>query len=222
MPTVLVTGANRGIGLEFARQYKADGWRVIATCRHPAAAADLKALGVEVHALDVGDFDAITRLAAGLAGVGIDHLINNAGVYGERQSFGSVDAEEWMRVMRINAMAPLKMAEAFVPSMPQGGVVAVLSSKMGSMGDNTSGGAYIYRSSKAALNAVAKNLSADLKGRGILVAAFHPGWVRTAMGGPHSLISAAESVGGMRRIIAGLAPDASGGFFAYDGTPIPW
>ncbi len=224
MPSVLITGANRGIGLEFARQYKADGWDVIATCRHPGQADELKGLNVEIHALDVADFTAITALGQRLAGRAIDVLINNAGLYGGKQSFGAVDADEWAQVLRTNTMAPLKMAEAFVEHLCAGQrrVIASITSKMGSIDDNTSGGVYVYRSSKAALNAVNKSLAHDLQPRGITCIVLHPGWVRTAMGGPGALITAQQSVSGMRRIIAGATQAHSGRFFAYDGAEVPW
>lgn len=224
MPTVLVTGANRGIGLEFVRQYATDGWRVVATCRRPEAADELNALGVEVHRLDVADFSAVDALARSLAGQAVDLLVNNAGLYGERQALGGIDYAGWEQVLRVNALAPLKMVEAFLPHLDAGTGkrIACLSSKMGSMAENSSGGAYVYRSSKAALNAVVKSLALDLRGRGIAVAALHPGWVRTAMGGPGALIGPAESVAGMRRVIDGLTIEGSGHFYAYDGTEVPW
>lgn len=224
MPTVLITGANRGIGLEFARQYATDGWDVVATCRRPDEAAELKARGLELHALDVSDFAAIAALAQALADRPVDVLINNAGIYGGRQTFGSVDAEEWARVLRVNVMAPMKMAEALVGNLARGQrrVIASISSRMGSIDDNASGGAYVYRSSKAALNAVTKSLSVDLRAQGIICMVLHPGWVKTAMGGVGALISPHQSVMAMRRIIDGATLGHSGHFFNYDGQEIPW
>lgn len=224
MPTVLITGANRGIGLEFARQYANDGWEVIATCRDPGHAAELKALNVDVRALDVADFGAIAALGTKLSGRGIDVLINNAGIYGGEQSFGSVDPDGWVQALRVNAMAPLKMAEAFAQHLQAGQrrVIASITSRMGSIDDNTSGGAYAYRSTKAALNAVNKSLSVDLRPRGIICIVLHPGWVKTAMGGAGALITAQQSVSGMRRIIDGATASHSGRFFNYDGQEIPW
>lgn len=224
MPTVLVTGANRGIGLEFARQYKEDGWEVIATCRRPDKADELNALGVEVQRLDVADFREIAALGGRLADRAIDVLINNAGVFGSAQSFGCTDVDEWEHVLRVNAMAPLKMAEAFAGHVArsQRRIIASVTSKMGSIEDNSSGDMYLYRSSKAALNAVNKSLSLDLKDRGILCVVLNPGWVKTDMGGPSALITAQQSVTGMRRIIENATTAHSGRFFNYDGQEIPW
>ncbi len=227
MPTVMITGANRGLGLEFVRQYAADGWHVIAACRSPARAADLKAVkgDVEIQALDVGDHAQVEAAARALKRKAIDVLINNAGIYGPRTSgLSAVDYDAWAEVLRINAMAPLKVTECFVDQVARSDrrIVAIVTSKMGSMADNTSGGSYIYRSSKAAVNAVGKSLSVDLRGRGIIVVVLHPGWVRTDMGGPSALIDAEPSVAGMRSVIAGLGPADSGHFFNYDGSPIPW
>jgi NAD(P)-dependent dehydrogenase (short-subunit alcohol dehydrogenase family) len=224
LPSVLITGANRGIGLEFARQYAHDGWEVIATCRAPEAAGELKALNVQVAPLDVSDFAAIAALADALSGRPLDVLINNAGTYGGPQGFGEVNIPEWDYVLRVNAMGPLKMMEAFAPHLQAGQrrVVASVTSRMGSIDDNTSGGAYAYRSSKAALNAVNKSLSIDLRPRGITCVVLHPGWVRTAMGGAGALITPQQSVTGMRRIIDGATPSHSGRFFNYDGQEIPW
>lgn len=224
MPTVLVTGANRGIGLEYARQYAADGWHVIATYRDPATAEELRGLGVETHRLDVGDFAAIAKLGTRLGDRPIDVLINNAGLYGGEQTFGSVDTEDWMRTLRVNVMGPLKMAEALCGNLAagRGKTIATMSSKMGSMADNGSGGVYIYRSSKAALNAVVKSLSIDLKPMGIIAFALHPGWVKTRMGGPSSILAPAQSVGALRRLIDNATPAMSGRFYNYDGQEIPW
>lgn len=224
MPTLLITGANRGIGLEFVRQYAAEGWDVIATCRNPQAATELCALNVEVHALDVAQFDQIAALGGRLAGRAIDVLINNAGIYGANQTFGAVDADAWLQVLRVNTLAPLKMAEAFADNVArsQRRVIASISSRMGSIDDNDGGGDYAYRSSKAALNMVNKSLSLDLRGRGIICIVLHPGWVKTAMGGPSAIVSPQQSVAGMRRLIDGATLTHSGRFFTYDGQEVPW
>lgn len=226
MPTALITGANRGLGLEFARQYAADGWAVIATCRNPDAADELNALsGVEIRRLDITDFAAVRDLADELAGRAIDVLVNNAGIYGPKgYALKDLDFAIWERVMRTNAMAPLRVAQCFAPHVAasEQKVIATLSSKMGSMADNSSGGSYIYRSSKAALNAVMKSLAHDLGGLGVVSLLLHPGWVRTDMGGPAGLIDAPESVAGMRAVIASAGLGASGRFFAFDGVEIPW
>lgn len=224
MQTVLITGSNRGIGLEFVRQYAADGWRVIATCRNPIGLGDLATTAgdIQVHGLDVTDHAQIDRLAGELSAIKIDLLINNAGVYGPLDDDSDHDA--WSQVMRVNAMAPLRIANAFAGHLAAdgGGMIASVTSKMGSIAENTSGGAYIYRSSKAALNAAMVSLSHDLRADGIIVAVLHPGWVRTDMGGVNGLIDPPASVAGMRRVLAGLKPADSGGFFAYDGARVAW
>jgi NAD(P)-dependent dehydrogenase (short-subunit alcohol dehydrogenase family) len=227
MPNVLITGANRGLGLEFARQYADEGWRVFATCRELERAGALRGRegDISIHALDVGDFDRIDALAKELKDEAIDVLINNAGVYGAGpQTLESLDYDEWASVMRIDCMAPIRVSRAFLEHVGRSEkkVIVAITSKMGSIDDNTSGGAYIYRSSKAALNAAMKSLAIDLAPRGITAAVLHPGWVKTDMGGPNALIGAEESVSGMRRVIAGLTPRKSGAFLAYDGSTVPW
>jgi NAD(P)-dependent dehydrogenase (short-subunit alcohol dehydrogenase family) len=227
MPTVMITGANRGIGLEFARQYAEDGWRVIATCRDPASGRSLADVGpsVEVYALDVGEHSQIEKLARLLDGETIDILINNAAIYGPRPSvLGTVGYDAWPEVMRINVMSPLKVAECFADHVAgsERGIMVAISSQMGSIGDNNSGESYIYRSSKAALNMVMKGLSVDLKARGITVAMFHPGWVKTDMGGPNAQVDTVDSVTGMRRVIAGIGPKDNGRFFNHDGSALSW
>ncbi len=227
MPTLLVTGANRGLGLEFVRQYAADGWRVLACCRTLDGAASLRDVvgQVETYILDVANFPAIEKLAADLNGQAIDVLLNNAGIYGSKSSlFGSVDYEEWMKVLHIDTMAPLKMAESFVEHVAKSDLkrIVTVSSKMGSIADNGSGGSYVYRSSKSAVNAVMKSVSNDLRPMGVTCAVLHPGWVQTDMGGPNALISAEESVRGMKGVIDGLDLSKAGKFFNYDGNEIPW
>lgn len=226
MPTVLITGANRGLGLEFARQYLSDGWRVIATCRNLDTAENLKALvgNVSVHEMAVDDDAAILRLANELSSESIDVLINNAGVMGTKHDFGDLDSQDWADVLRINIIAPLKVAEAFVDHVIRSDLkkIVTVSSKMGSMADNTSGGSFVYRSSKAGVNAAMRSLSFELAPQGVVSAVLHPGWVRTDMGGLNGLIDAPESVSGMRTVIASLNSEMSGRFWNYDGTEIPW
>ena len=227
MQSVLITGANRGIGLEFARQYAGDGWRVHATCRDPARAKDLKNLNgdMHLHALEIGDFTAIDGLARELEGEAIDILINNAGVYGEGpQTLDALDYGDWAEVFRIDCMAQIKMSQAFVPHVAKSKarVIAAVTSKMGSIADNTSGGAYAYRSAKAALNAAVKSLAIDMAPRGIIAVVVHPGWVQTDMGGPNALITVEKSVSGMRAVMSRLARKDSGRFWGYDGEEIPW
>src|SRR5262245_39652977 len=226
MPTVLITGASRGIGLEFVRQYAADGWRVHAACRNPGKAAALKDIkgDVRVHALDVTDEGQIAALAKSLAGEPIDILINNAGIYGTRDSFGKTDVDGWMSTLRTNTIAPVRVAEAFVGHLERGQrkLIVNITSRMGSIAENTSGASYAYRSSKAALNMAAKSLSIDLRGRGITVVVFHPGWVQTDMGGSGAPVKPADSVNGMREKIASLTAADTGGFFNFSGQPIAW
>jgi len=230
--TVLITGANRGIGLEFCRQYAAQGWRVLACSRYPEKSDELNKLAslnpglIKVHALDVADHVEIDRLAQDLAGEPIDMLINNAGIYpdSDKSGFGHTDYAEWIQAFRINTMAPLKMAETFAAHLARGRqkTIVTITSKMGSIADNSGGGSYLYRSSKAALNMVVKSLAIDLKPLGIIAVVFHPGWVKTDMGGPNAMISPEQSVSGIRQVISGLVPADSGKFFGYDGQAIPW
>jgi len=226
--TVLITGANRGIGLEFTKQYAADGWQVIACCRNPQSADDLQALAsqyknIQVYALDVADFTQIDALALQLKAQKVDVLLNNAGVYPD-SSLGGLDYAAWAEAFKINSMAPLKVAQAFSVHLANGTLkkIATLSSKMGSLDDNTSGGSYIYRSSKTAVNMVMKSLALDVKAQGISVVTLHPGWVQTDMGGPNGLINTHTSVTGMRQVITDLSLRNSGKFIAYDGKEIAW
>lgn len=237
MPTILITGANRGIGMALTRLYASDGWQVIATCRNPDAATDLTTVaasssGVEIHPLDVTDFAAIKSLAKILSGRAIDLLLNNAGRLGPRgkpqsrdeQLLGSFDFDEFTAQFRVNTLAPLAMAEAFtdhVSASDQKKIVAI-SSRVGSIASNSSGGYYAYRASKAGLNAEFVSLAKDLEPRGISVAVLHPGWVKTDMGGPDADIEVHESVAGIRDVIDGLNLETSGSFFNYDGAEIPW
>jgi NAD(P)-dependent dehydrogenase (short-subunit alcohol dehydrogenase family) len=223
---MLVTGANRGIGLAFARSFAADGWRVHACARNVEKARELRALQGEVvsHRLDVTNGLKVASLARELAGEAIDVLINNAGVYGPRSGFGQTDYDEWADVLQVNTLAPLRMVERFVGHVQRSGekTVVNISSRMGSIGQDTDGGAYIYRSSKAALNMVTKSLAVDLAARNVKVIALHPGWVETGIGGRGATLTPDESVAGMRQVIAGIGPSDSGRFFNYDGTPIEW
>jgi NAD(P)-dependent dehydrogenase (short-subunit alcohol dehydrogenase family) len=226
MPTVVITGANRGIGLQFVRDYAAAGWRVHAACRKPEAAAELKAVpGVAVHKLDVTSKGDIVGLAKELAGQPIDVLINNAGVYGPRGlKIGGLDYEAWDEVMRVNALAPVAIAEKLMPNLMKGGkkLVVAVTSQMGSIGRNAAGNEYVYRSSKAALNMAMKCLANEAAKDGLTVIMFHPGHVKTDMGGPNAPIDTRTSVAGMRGVIETATPSDSGKFFNYDGAEIPW
>ena len=210
MPTILITGANRGIGLALAKAYAADNWLVLATCRHPGKADELRALakaheGVEVRALDVAEPRAIRDFAAWLEGLPIDVLFNNAGMLGPRdgQSLGDIDYAGWAEVLRVN-------------------LLAMMSSIMGSMAENKGGGYYLYRSSKAALNMAVRSLAADLRRRRVIVVALHPGWVRTDMGGAGASLSPGRSAAGLKRVVDSLKLDDSGKFRRYDGSALPW
>lgn len=231
MPSVLVTGANRGLGLEFCRQYASDGWQVIAGCRDPQVATALAALAtrypnIAIETLNVADFGQIDALSAKLHDRAIDVLINNAGVYGDQSGhgFSNLDYAAWQTTLTINTVAPVKMTEAFMPQLLIGKVklIATVSSLMGSMADNSSGGSLLYRSSKAGLNAAMHSLAIDLLPHSLGVLILHPGWVRTDMGGPNGLIDAEESVGGMRQQIADFKLQQSGCFIKYDGSEVPW
>lgn len=232
MPSsILITGANRGIGLEIARQYLADDWRVFACCRQPGQAFELDRLTREsrgmlsVHALDVTETHSIDALKRELGTQPLDILFNNAGIYGpDDQSFGSVRESDWLEVLRVDTIAPLMIAQALVDNVAASGrrLIANMSSKMGSMDDNRSGGCYIYRSAKAGLNAVTKSLAIDLAPRGITAVALHPGWVLTDMGGPNAEITTAQSVTALRGILARVTPCEAGAFFDVDGSVIPW
>lgn len=226
MPTVLVTGANRGIGFEFVKSYAADGWRVHACARNIEKAREVRALQGEVvsHKLDVTNGLKVASLARELADEKVDLLINNAGVRGARAEFGETDYDDWTQVLQVNTLAPLRMVERFAGLIGKSErrLVVNISSTMGSIGRTSSGGDYVYRTSKAALNMVTKTLANDLAPRGITVVSFHPGWVRTEMGGPGASISETESVAGMRRKIETLTTADSGRFFNYDGAPIEW
>ncbi len=231
MPSVLITGANRGLGLEFARQYTADDWRVFACCRNPNGAADLTAMASEskgrttVHPLDVTDHAQIAELAKELRDEPIDVLLNNAGVYEPHQTrLGKIDFAAWTNLLAVNVLAPTRMVECFVNNVERSNrkEIACLSSQMGSIAGNLSGAHYPYRSSKAALNMVVKSLSIDLHEFGVTVVALDPGWVRTDMGGPDAELAPADSIRGMIHILDRLRIGDSGKFISYNGAELPW
>ena len=229
MATILITGANRGIGLEFVKQYLAQGDQVIACCRQPQHAEALQAHAcpqLQVLPLDVTSADSVAALKQQLGDQSIDVLICNAGVYGPRRpQIGNIDYDAWKQVLDTNTLGPMRVTEALLSNLlgGSGKTLAVITSKMGSMGDNKGGGAYIYRSSKAAVNAAIYSIARDYDSQGLNVALIHPGWVQTDMGGANALIDSQTSVSGMRQVIADL-PRATenGAFFNYDGRPIPW
>ena len=228
---ILITGASRGIGLELARQYALGGWRVFACCRTPKDAGALGRLAgesngaVSVHQLDVTDIRRIWTLAGELKEERIDILLNNAGTgEPEEQSFGHTDEAAWIEAFRVNTIGPMKLTEAFVNHVLRGDrkIIATMSSVMGSIGNNNSGGYYIYRSSKAAVDMVMKNISVDLETKGIIAVCLHPGWVRTEIGGPHAPLSPEEGVRELRRVLDSLTHKDNGRFLTYEGREIPW
>ncbi len=228
--SLLISGANRGIGLELTRQYATAGWRVFACCRAPERADALQRLAadnpnIRLHPLDVTNREQIESLARALTDQPIDILFNNAGIYGPYDvRFGHTDTSAWRECFEVNCIAPMKLTEALVDNVAasEKKIVAAMTSKMGSMADNGSGGSYLYRSSKAALNAAMKSAAIDLKPRGITVALLHPGWVLTDMGGPNAEITTEQSAQQLRRILDQLTPTQSGTFFDIDGSVIPW
>lgn len=240
MPTVLITGASRGIGLEFTRQYLRDGWQVIATCRTPATATSLQKLGgqypaLQIAPLDVADLNGIGTLAHQLDAITLDLLINNAGIFSGdtkrnpnlpdiSQSFGTLDAAAWNQVLYVNSIAPVMVTQAFLPHLLRGQdrKVVMLTSKMGSIGLLDAAGDIAYRSSKAALNAALRNLALTLEPENFTVVGVHPGWVQTDMGGKMARITVTESVDALRTLIGKLIPVQSGSFLDYDGSVIAW
>ena len=231
MPAVLITGASRGLGFELAKQYAVEGWRVIACCRKPEDAIALKKLApsardmISVVAMDVADNDTVRNAALTLKDVVVDILINSAGIAGvPQQSTGKIDYASWARVLDVNTMGPLRVLEAFTDNLARSErrLVVTITSGMGSLADNTSGGSIAYRSSKAAVNMVMRSAAIDLAPRGITCVLINPGWVKTDMGGPDATLSPQQSVSAMRRLIETLGPNDSGKFYNYDGREYPW
>ena len=230
MTTVLVTGANRGIGLEFVRQYAAEGAGAIACCRDPAAASELQALAAASHArvrvmkLDVASAADIAALKTALAGVPVDILINNAGISGpRRQSADDIDLEGWLETFRVNTVAPVAVSQALHANLKAGAEkkLAAITSQLGSTANN-GGQRYAYRSSKAALNNAMRGLSRDWAGDGIAVGIYHPGWVKTDMGGQAAPVTPEQSVRGLRQRIAELGKANSGDYVDYAGHALAW
>ncbi len=226
MARVLITGASRGLGLEFVRQYAADGDRVFACCRDPARAGALGDIAgnVTAHALDVTDLPQIAALAASLGSEPIDILVNNAGVLASGQRAGGIDYDDWGHEFRVNTMGPIAIAQAFLPHVARGTGrrMAFISSVLASIGANAEGAYIPYRSTKAGLNAAVKSLAVEYAAEGIIALLFHPGWVRTDMGGPSAAIDPETSVRGLRRQIAKAGIKDSGHFMNYEGVEIPW
>ncbi len=230
MPTAMITGANRGIGLEMLHQYSEAGWQVLGTCRDVAGAEAARAIAddnpaVTLYPLDVTDSAAVAALADQLEGSAIDVLILNAGVMSPASNtLGKLDAADFLRVLEVNVVAPAICAQAFrshVAASERRTLVGI-GSFLGSIASNDDGGLYSYRSSKAGIHAVMRSLSVDLREQGVTAIAVHPGWVQTDMGGADATISAQESVAGIRRVIDGLKPGDSGRLLTYAGEVLPW
>lgn len=218
MPTVLITGANRGIGLEFAHQYSADGWDVVATVREHSP--ELDALGVRIEQLDMCDLDAVASFGERLDS--LDLLIANAGTYGPKTVTSAEDGRGWADTFLTNTIAPYLLAQSVLSLVARlGGKLVAISTRMASIEDNTSSGVISYRSSKTALNSAWRNLAIDNRGK-MICAVLHPGWVQTRMGGKSAPLSPKDSVSGMRKVIENLTEADSGRFFGYDGSEIPW
>ena len=228
--SILITGTNRGIGLEFVKHYIKNNEKVIATCRNRNSAKDLLELenttnNLSLVELDVSNPNSINNFTSKIAGLPIDTFISNAGVSGPKNiEFGNFDAKEWLDVFNVNTIAPLLITQKILKNLRLGKdkKLAFISSKVGSIEDNTGGGMYIYRTSKTALNQVIKSLSIDLKDENFIAVALHPGWVQTDMGGPNALIDTKTSVKGMIEVIDNLTPKNTGKFYNYDGSSIPW
>ena len=227
---VVVTGANRGLGLELCQQYVAEGVKVYGCCRTPEQSSDLLALKksaghqLELVPLDVTQSNMINNLQYVIEEP-VDILINNAGIYGPSGlSYDELTVEPWLNVFHVNTIAPMMVSQALLKRLALGQEkkILMMSSKMGSIGDNKKGGSYIYRSAKSALNAVVKSLAIDLADQGISVAALHPGWVKTDMGGASAAINTDSSIQGIRKVIEQLSLKNSGQFFNFDGALLPW
>jgi len=220
----LITGASRGIGREFVQQLRARGEQVLATVRREEDAGPLREVGARVELLDVTDDAAVTALAKQLESEPVDVLLNNAGVMGRSRSLDQVELDDLGRCFEINAVAPLRVTRAFLPHLRRGSerLVLQMTSRMGSIEDNTSGGAYAYRASKAALNMLNRSLSLDLAADDFRCVLLHPGWVRTDMGGSGAPLTVEDSVRGLLRVIDGLGPADNGAFFDFQGERIPW
>ncbi len=226
MPTVLVTGASRGLGRELCRQYAADGWRVLATMRDPDTAPPFERDGIERLRLDVGARDRILELARELEGTTIDLLVNNAGMWAgdEGEGFGRFSDALWMEELRVHVLGTMAMCEAFAPHVAASGrkLIVQISSGNGSLARDANPSYYLYNSTKAALNMITRGMAFDLRGRGITVVALSPGYVATDMSGPDADLRPEESVSAMRALIERLGPADSGGFRRHTGEIYPW
>lgn len=222
--TVLVTGANRGIGLEYARQFAARGYRVIGTARDAADAKELSAVADRVEQLDVADPASVAALAQRLKGVPIDILVNNAGMFDRKDvSLDRVDFAAMEQTLAVNTLGPLRVTQALMPNLRagKGRIIVNMSSELGSI-EHSNGRWYAYRTSKAALNQVTKTMSVELAPENFICVVLHPGWVRTDMGGSSATYSPQESVAGLVAVIEKLGPSDNGRFYDFKGTAIPW
>ena len=223
MATIVITGCDTGLGVEFARQYAAEGHRVYATCLDPATAHTTRGIGgdVVVAGLDITNHAAIEAFVAGLDGMPVDILLSNAGIGRPHPPLGQTDYPLWRRILETNLIGPMRLAESMVENVAASGLkmMAFVSSRMGSIALNNSGGSYAYRSSKAGLNMVVKGLAVDLAPRQISVLALHPGWAATEPGGR---VPVAESVAGMRGVIHRAGRHHTGIFQTYHDQPLPW
>ena len=225
MPSVLVTGAGRGLGLEFIRQYAADGWSVIATVRNEAAAATLRSVDGHVHVemLDMRDFAAIENFARQLREQPLDLLIANAGMTSPGAMRSSDEAKRFLEVLAVNSVAPTLLASALAPNVIRAkGKLVAITSQMGSIADNQSGGWLAYRASKAALNAAWRTLAVEMAAEEVAIAMLHPGWVKTDIGGGGAPLEPAESVSALRKVINRLTPRDKGVFLNHRGETLPW
>ena len=226
MPTVLVTGASRGLGREFCRQYAATGWQVLATMRDPDTAPPFDREGIRCYRLDVGERRRILDLAQELEGTAIDLLINNAGMWAgdEEEGLGRFSDDLWMEELRVHVLGTMAMCEAFVSHVAasEKKLMVQISSGNGSLSRENNPSTYPYNTTKAALNMITRGMAFDLRPYGITVAAFSPGYVATEMSGPHADLTPEESVSSMRALIERLGPEDSGGFRRHTGETYPW
>lgn len=235
MPVAVITGANRGIGLELTRQYLDDGWQVYALTRRSSDELDSLARpgSLTVITADLTDDASLRAAVETIDAEAVDVLVNNAGTMGNGsfeeigfafQAFGRFDRDEWQKVFDINVFTPQALCELLADKLASAerGVAATISSMLGSNELNTSGSLYAYRASKAAVNSIMKSMGSDLGKRGVIAVALHPGWVQTDMGGAGADVPVTDSVTGLRQVIGRLTADDAGGFFAYDGQRMPW
>jgi NAD(P)-dependent dehydrogenase (short-subunit alcohol dehydrogenase family) len=236
MSTVLITGANRGLGIEFVKQYAADGWNVLATAREPEKAQELKQIasrhrGVSTHTMDIADDESIEKLVGELGGIAVDVMIHNSGIYPQKgQKFGEIDYGGWSEALETNLFGPMRLTEALIDNVAasERKQIAAISSSMASLraiqGGSVAqaGVAYQYRTSKTALNMAMAVLATELASRGISVVMIDPGWVKTDMGGPNAQLTPEQSISGIRKVLAGDPMNLTGKFIGYDGVVRPW